>query len=144
MSAANLSIANLGIVQAGFASPVEEEFCDIMQLDEYLMRDKNASYLLRMEGDSMLAHGICDGDIIIFERGSDVARGSLAIVLCPDGYRVKVFLADSSSAAASSALSITGDLENMDNLGNMDSDADTAGIVETLIGPVVSIIRKYI
>ncbi len=87
----------LGIIPAGFASPVDEELADVLRIEDYLIRDKDASFLLRMEGDSMIAHGICDGDIVIFERGADVRIGDLVVALTSDGYRI-VFLEKSIKA----------------------------------------------
>ncbi len=78
----------LGIIPAGFASPVDEDLADVLRIEDYLIRDKDASFLLQMQGDSMIAHGICDGDIIIFERGADVRVGDLVVMLTSDGYRI--------------------------------------------------------
>ena len=85
------SVRRLGIVQAGFASPVDEELADVMRIEDYLIRDKDASFLLQMEGDSMIRYGICDGDLIIFERGADARIGDLVVVMTVGGHRI-VFL----------------------------------------------------
>ena len=81
----------LGIVPAGFASPVDEDLADMLRIEDYIIRDKNASFLLQMQGDSMVRHGICDGDLIIFERGADARPGDLVVALTSDGHRI-VFL----------------------------------------------------
>jgi DNA polymerase V len=78
----------LGVIFAGFASPVDEDLADVLRIEDYLIRDKDASFLLQMQGDSMISHGICDGDIIIFERGADTRVGDLVVILTSDGYRV--------------------------------------------------------
>src|SRR5262245_56723410 len=39
----------LGTVTAGFPSPAEEELADTMTLDEYLISNKEATYLLKVD-----------------------------------------------------------------------------------------------
>ena len=48
--------------------PAEEELIDTMSLDEYLIENKEASYILRVKGDSMIDAGIREGDLVIVER----------------------------------------------------------------------------
>jgi len=43
----------LGSIQAGFPSPAEEELRDVISLDEYLITRPDASFLLKVTGDSM-------------------------------------------------------------------------------------------
>ena len=73
----------------GFASPDEEEFADTISIGEYLLRNKDASYLLEMSGDSMREIGILHGDTIIFERTTDCRVGDIAVALTEDGYALK-------------------------------------------------------
>src|SRR3989344_6200747 len=42
----------LGLVEAGFPSPAEEELLDVMSFDEYLTPNKESSYILKVKGDS--------------------------------------------------------------------------------------------
>src|SRR5215510_5679474 len=48
----------LGTVAAGFPSPAEEELTDTMSLDEYLIRNRDATYVLKVHGTSMREAGI--------------------------------------------------------------------------------------
>ena len=59
----------LGTVQAGWPSPAEEELVDTMNLDEYLIKHPEQSYLIKVTGDSMIDAGIHEGDLVIVERG---------------------------------------------------------------------------
>ena len=59
----------LGTVQAGWPSPAEEELVDTMNLDEYLIKNPEQSYLIKVTGDSMIDAGIHEGDLVIVERG---------------------------------------------------------------------------
>src|SRR3989344_9173723 len=58
----------LGLVEAGFPSPAEEELLDVMSFDEYLTPNKEASYILKVKGDSMMDAGIHPGDMVVVER----------------------------------------------------------------------------
>ena len=55
----------LGFITAGFPSPAEEELVDTMSLDEYLISNPQATYLLKVDGDSMIDAGIHPGDLIL-------------------------------------------------------------------------------
>ena len=47
-----MPIKLLGTVQAGFPSPAEEENVDTISLDEWLIHNKEASFMLKVTGDS--------------------------------------------------------------------------------------------
>lgn len=79
----------LGTIRAGFAAPAEEELADTITVGDYLIRHKESSYLLKVEGDSMVDAGILDGDMIIFERGADATNGDIVVALTEDGYTLK-------------------------------------------------------
>ena len=68
----------LGSVAAGFPSPAEEALIDTLSLDEYLVSRPEATFMLRVEGDSMIEAGILPGDTVLVERGRIVAYFGLA------------------------------------------------------------------
>jgi hypothetical protein len=67
----------LGLVEAGFPAAAEEATLDTLNLDDYLIKNKEASYLLRIKGDSMIEAGIQEGDMVVF---SVVAHGIVPLV----------------------------------------------------------------
>ena len=73
------SITVLGTVEAGWPSPAEEELSDTMDLDEYLIRNKDATYMLKVSGDSMIEAGIMPGDMVLVERGVAEKDGHIVI-----------------------------------------------------------------
>jgi repressor LexA len=79
----------LGNIRAGFAAPAEEELADTISIGEYLINHKESSYLLQVEGDSMIDAGIHDGDMVIFERRLDAKVGDIVVALTEDGYTLK-------------------------------------------------------
>lgn len=72
-------LAVLGTVSAGFPSPAEEELADTMSLDAYLITNKEATYLLKVTGDSMMDAGILPGDLLLVERGAAARDGDIVI-----------------------------------------------------------------
>ena len=69
----------LGVVEAGWPSPAEEELVDTMSIDDYLIENKQATYLLKVKGDSMINAGIQQGDLVIAERTSTPKVGKIVI-----------------------------------------------------------------
>ena len=79
----------VGHIRAGFAAPAEEELVDTISLGEFLIRRPEASYLLRVQGDSMIDAGIQEGDMVVFERTQDYKPGDIVVALTEDGYTLK-------------------------------------------------------
>src|SRR5262252_3909223 len=81
----------LGTVTAGFPSPAEEELADTMTLDEYLITNKEATYLLKVDGESMIEAGILPGDLLLVERGVDPRDGDIVIAQVDREWTIKYF-----------------------------------------------------
>ncbi|MDP3794882.1 MAG: S24 family peptidase, partial [bacterium] len=69
----------LGTVEAGFPTHVEEELAEALSLDEFLIRNREATYVLVVSGDSMKDAGIMPGDMVLVERGSPARNGDIVI-----------------------------------------------------------------
>ena len=78
-----------GIVEAGFPSPAEEEASDTLSLDEYLIKNKEATYILKVQGDSMKDAGIMEGDMVLVERVSDAKNGQIVVALVDNEWTLK-------------------------------------------------------
>lgn len=78
-----LSMANalrmLGTVEAGFPSPAEEELSDTLSLDDLLIQNREATFLLKVSGDSMSGAGILPGDMVIVDKGETPKSGDIVI-----------------------------------------------------------------
>ena len=81
----------LGTVEAGFPSPAEEELVDTMNLDEYLIKNRDASFILKVSGDSMQDAGIFPGDMVIVERGKTPKDGDIVIAEVDQEWTMKYF-----------------------------------------------------
>lgn len=86
-----LGVPLAGDVKAGFPSPAEEELCDILSLDEYLISHPESSFLLRVTGDSMVGEGIREGDLVIVERGRTPVNGDIVIAEVDGEWTMKFF-----------------------------------------------------
>jgi SOS regulatory protein LexA len=93
----------LGSIQAGFPSPAEEELCDILSLDEYLVARPEMSFLLRVSGDSMIEAGIMEGDLVIVERGRNPNNGDIVLAEVDGEWTMKYFLRKGSEVSLQAA-----------------------------------------
>jgi SOS regulatory protein LexA len=83
------AVPMLGTVTAGFPSPAEEELTDTMSLDEYLITNREATYILKVDGESMIEAGILPGDLLLVERGVDPRDGDIVIAQVDREWTIK-------------------------------------------------------
>ena len=81
----------LGAVQAGFPSPAEEELVDTLNLDSFLIRHPQQSFLVKVTGDSMADAGIMEGDFVIVERGRAPKNKDIVIAQVDGEWTMKYY-----------------------------------------------------
>ena len=81
----------LGTVVAGFPSPADEELLDVMSLEEYLGYHQDATYLLRVSGDSMIDAGILPGDLVLVERRESARSGEIVVAEVDGEWTMKTY-----------------------------------------------------
>ena len=69
----------LGTISAGFPSMGEEVFHQGISLDEWIITDPDATYMLQVEGDSMVDAGIHRGDYVIAEMTEKIKIGNIVV-----------------------------------------------------------------
>ncbi len=79
----------LGTVAAGWPSAAEEELADTMTLDQFLIGNRAATYMLTVSGDSMIDAGIQPGDIVLVERGRTAKPGDIVVAEIDSGWTMK-------------------------------------------------------
>ena len=84
----------LGLVEAGIPSVVEGQEFDTISIEEFLIEDKNKSYLLEVKGDSMIEAHIEEGDYVLVERKSEPRVGDIVIAEIDGGWTMKYFKKD--------------------------------------------------
>ena len=82
----------LGTVQAGFPSPAEEENVDTISLDDWLIENRESSFMLKVTGDSMVEAGIMPGDMVIINRGKQPKSGDIVIAEVDGKWTIKFFI----------------------------------------------------
>jgi repressor LexA len=82
----------LGLVEAGFPTTMDEELTDTMDINAYLVEDREKTYLLEVKGDSMIDEGIKEGDMVIAEKTQkDPKDGDIVIAEIDGGWTMKYF-----------------------------------------------------
>lgn len=84
-----LALPLFGPIAAGFAAPVEEHAEESVTLEDYLVRDKAATFLLRVKGDSMINAGIYEGDLVVAERGKEPKPGDIVVGVLDGEFTLK-------------------------------------------------------
>ncbi|MBP9866663.1 MAG: LexA family transcriptional regulator [Candidatus Pacebacteria bacterium] len=83
-------VMRLGTVQAGFPTAADEDVeTELMSLDDFLVEKKNATYMLEVQGESMIEAGILEGDMVLVERGRMARRGDIVLALVDNEYTLK-------------------------------------------------------
>lgn len=80
----------LGSVKAGLPAPGEVTD-DTLNVENYLVRKRESTYLFEVDGDSMIDAHIADGDIVIAERTSSAKQGDIVIANVDGEFTMKYF-----------------------------------------------------
>jgi repressor LexA len=81
----------LGLVEAGIPTMVDPATSESLNIDEYLVRNKESTYLLQVKGDSMIDEGIMEGDLVLVERRGNPKNGDIVIAEVDGGWTMKYF-----------------------------------------------------
>lgn len=66
---------------AGFPSPAQDDMEEPIDLGAWLVEHPAASYIMRVEGQSMAGVGINDGDLIVVNRAKKPRSGAVVVAL---------------------------------------------------------------
>ena len=81
----------LGLVEAGIPTYVDQDNSNSINIDEYLVSNKESTYLLEVKGDSMIDEGIREGDLVLVERRGEAKDGDIVIAEVDGGWTMKYF-----------------------------------------------------
>jgi DNA polymerase V len=76
-------------VAAGFPSPADDFLEKRLDLNEYLVRNPPATFLVRVSGHSMKDAGIFDGDILVVDKSLQPVSGSTVVAILHGEFTVK-------------------------------------------------------
>lgn len=79
----------LGPIKAGFPQAAEDQYMDKLSIENYLVKNPEHSFLLKVSGDSMINAGINDGDIVIIEKNKQPKEGDILAAYIDDLWTLK-------------------------------------------------------
>lgn len=79
-------------VPAGFPSPADDYVAGCISLDDYLVQHKEATFFLKVAGDSMRGLAIFDGDLLVVDRALQAKHESVVIAVLENEFTVKQLL----------------------------------------------------
>ncbi|MBP9711664.1 MAG: repressor LexA [Candidatus Pacebacteria bacterium] len=81
----------LGFVTAGLPAAVEEEMTDRINLEDFLIQKKAFTYMLEVDGDSMIDAHIEKGDMVLVERANQAKDMQIVIAEVDGEFTMKYF-----------------------------------------------------
>ncbi|MBI3888386.1 repressor LexA [Candidatus Nomurabacteria bacterium] len=85
------NVPMLGYVTAGFPATVEEELVDTVNLDDMLIKNKPLTYMLEVDGDSMIDAHIEKGDMVLVEKATTAKDMQIVIAEVDGEFTMKYF-----------------------------------------------------
>ncbi|WPP86958.1 translesion error-prone DNA polymerase V autoproteolytic subunit [Acinetobacter pittii] len=82
-------------IAAGFPSPAQDDIEQALDLNEYLIRNENATFIVKANSLSMLDAGIDINDPLIVDRSIPAKSGDIVIALIDNDFTVKRLMIDS-------------------------------------------------
>ena len=79
----------LALVPAGFPSPADDYTDRFLDLNDYLINNKAASFYIRVAGESMRGAGIMPGDILLVDRSVDPVHNRIVVAVIDNEMTVK-------------------------------------------------------
>ncbi|MCB2221370.1 MAG: translesion error-prone DNA polymerase V autoproteolytic subunit [Bacteroidetes bacterium] len=76
-------------IPAGFPSPAEDFKEHTLDLNDYLIRNKSATFLVKVTGTSMEGAGIFDEDVLVVDRAAEVSDGRIVLGVLNGEFTVK-------------------------------------------------------
>lgn len=77
-------------VAAGFPSPAEDYMEQTLDLNELMIKKPNATFYVRVDGDSMIEAGIFHNDILVVDRSLEPHNNDIVIANVNGEFCVKV------------------------------------------------------
>ncbi len=74
---------------AGFPSPGDDYIDKALDLNELVIKHPQATYFVRVQGESMKDAGILDGDILIVDRSLEAVNNDIVIAVLNGEFVVK-------------------------------------------------------
>ena len=76
-------------IPAGFPSPADDFAEKALDLNDYLVSNKSATFLVKVQGNSMINAGIFDGDLLVIDRSKEFVNGKVILGVLNGEFTVK-------------------------------------------------------
>jgi SOS regulatory protein LexA len=76
-------------VPAGFQAPAEDAGRETLSVDQYLIKNPQNTFALKVKGNSMENAGIMPNDLLLVEKKGQARPGQIVVARLPDGFTVK-------------------------------------------------------
>jgi DNA polymerase V len=74
----------VGKIPAGFASPAADYLGDAIDLNQLIIKNKDYTFIGRVEGTSMIDASLKDGDIVVIDKSLE-PKDNDKVLVCVDG-----------------------------------------------------------
>ncbi|WP_045222176.1 LexA family protein [Desulfonatronum thioautotrophicum] len=115
-------------IPAGFPSPAEDFLEKRLDLNEYLVRNPPATFLVRVCGQSMRDAGIFDGDMLVVDKSLQPFNGCVVVAIVHGEFTVKTLRLRNGKAYLEPANSAFKDIEVTPEMG-----CEVWGVVNSVI-----------
>jgi DNA polymerase V len=79
-------------IPAGFPSPAEDFLEKRLDLNDYLIKNQSATFLVKVEGTSMTGAGIHHGDVLVVDRSVEPGHSKIVLGVLNGEFTVKRLL----------------------------------------------------
>jgi DNA polymerase V len=76
-------------IRAGFPSPAADYSADPIDLNKYISENPTATFLARVEGDSMIGAHIESGDLAVIDRSVKAITGNIVLAFVDGEFTIK-------------------------------------------------------
>ena len=76
-------------ISAGFPSPAGDYAEDGLDLNNYLVQNKPATFMFTVRGESMIGAGICDSDKVVVDRALKAKHNDIVVAVVDGEYTIK-------------------------------------------------------
>ena len=82
----------LNSIRAGFPSPAADYIESDLDFNNYLIKNRSATFAAKVDGDSMINAGISPGDILVIDRSITPKSNDIIIASFDKEFTVKRFI----------------------------------------------------
>ncbi len=76
-------------ISCGFPSPADDYRESELDIHELVIAHPEATFYVRVSGDSMEGAGICEGDVLVVDRALDARENAIIVALVNGEFTVK-------------------------------------------------------